>query len=90
VDGKRRAIEADHGLGHQLGASGQLEHGVRDATPNAREVGIGALTREIPGAATMAELTPEDQPATLYGSDLHEPAEILPGEDGTFVSGSAQ
>jgi hypothetical protein len=85
MDGKSGAIEADHGLGHKLGAPGQLEHRVRYATPNSRKFGISALSSEIPRPTLVAEVTPEHQPPSLYGSDLHEPAEILPDENGTFV-----
>jgi hypothetical protein len=59
MDRKRCAIEADLGLGHKLGASGQLEYRVRDAMPHAGEIGIGALPRQIPHAAPIAEVTPE-------------------------------
>jgi hypothetical protein len=34
----------------------------------------------------VVEATPEHQPTSLDRSDLHEPAEILPGENGTVVT----
>ena len=70
--------------------SGQLEYRVRDATPHTGEIGICPLPREISRATRVAEVTPEHQPASLHWSDLHEPAEILPGEDRTVVSRGAQ
>ena len=83
---KRRAIKADHGLDHMLGASRQLEYRVGDASPRTEKIGIRPLSREIPRAAPMAEMTPEDEPAPLHGSDVHEPAEISPDENGIVVN----
>ncbi len=90
MDRKLSTIESDHGPGHELGTLGQFEYRVSDATPHAREIGIGSLPRKISVAARMTEVTPEHQPASLHGSDLHEPTEILPGEDGTVVSRGVQ
>ena len=83
---KRRAIEASHRLGHKLCAPCQLEYRVRNTAPHAGELQIGSLPREISRSASIAKMTPEDQPAPLDGSDLHEPAEILPAEHGAVVT----
>ena len=90
MDRKLCAIEADHRLGHKLGAPSQLEYRVRDATPSAGKVGIGPLPGQIRHATPEAVLTPEDQPAPLHRGDMHEPAEIFPSENGTIVSRGAQ
>ena len=90
MEGKRSAIEADHRLGYELRVSGQLEHRVGNTAANTGEINIRALTHEISRSAPTAKLTPEHQPASLHGSHVDEPTEILPAEHRTVVTYGAQ
>src|SRR4051812_27328318 len=90
MGGKRGAIEADHGLGHERRVPGQLEHRVGNAATHPGEIDIRALTRKISRSALIAKMTPQHQPAPLHGSDLDEPAEILPAEHRMVVGYGAQ
>src|SRR5215212_6384920 len=90
MDRKRGAIESDHGLGHEFRAVGQFKYRVRDATPHPGEVGIGPLPREISLSAGVAVVAPEHQPASLHGSDSHEPTVVLPDEDRMLLTRGAQ
>ena len=87
---KRSAIKADHRLGHKVRAPGQLEHRVRNTSPNTGEVDISALSGKVTRSPALLEVTPEHQPTPLCGSDLHEPAEILPVEYRTVVTRDAR